>query len=201
MNKLFSLISLVILVTGCNAAVKTTTPEQIAVSFLMKHEGTVKVGSMHVLYDDGQPSYIRGRFNTAKIIRDGETFEQFKARCKGRPTIGYGETSEAAVKKLRITEEEAKAFLTKSVKSVSSYMPKKFGKAWNNLNTNQKAAVISYFYNCGMYSKHPAMLKLMKTNPSLCYKEMDAGLKTAKAKGQTGLTKRRAAEVALFKKK
>lgn len=179
-------------------ATETATAISVASEFLMKHEGTVTINGVHVLYDDKAPTYVNGKFNSRKIIGDNETYEQFKARCKGIPTIGYGTTDECVCRLIRINDASAKYFLRRDLQKINSYMPKKFGNAWNNLNKNQQAALLSYFYNCGMYSKHPAMLKLMKTNPSKCYTQMDAGLKTAKAKGLKGLIARRQAEQALF---
>lgn len=198
MKKLMTIFVALTIATTTFAAPKTVI--ETASEFLMKHEGTVTVNEVHVLYDDRAPMYVNGKFNTRKIIADNETYEQFKARCKGVPTIGYGTTDEHCCRLIKINDASAKYFLRRDLQKISSYMPKKFGNAWNNLNINQKAALLSYFYNCGMYSKHPAMQKLMEADPSLCYKEMDAGVKNAKVKGLKGLIDRRRAEQALFNK-
>ncbi len=198
MKKLMTILVALFAMNTFAAPAKTVI--ETASEFLMKHEGTVTINGVHVLYDDKAPAYINGKFNTRKIIGDNETFEQFKARCKGVPTIGYGTTDEWVCRLIRINDASAKYFLRRDVEKINSYMPKKFGNAWNNLKQNQQAALLSYFYNCGMYSKHPAMLKLMKSNPSKCYTQMDAGLKTAKAKGLKGLIDRRQAEQNLFNK-
>ena len=198
MKKLMTILVALAIATTAFAAPKTVI--EMASEFLVKHEGAVMVNGVHVLYDDKAPTYVNGKFNTRKIIADNETFEQFKARCKGTPTIGYGTTDEWVCRLIKINDNSAKYFLRRDLQKIVSYMPKKFGTAWNNLNRNQQAALLSYFYNCGMYSKHPAMLKLMKSNPSKCYTQMDAGLKTAKAKGLKGLISRRQAEQNLFNK-
>ena len=108
MKKLMTIFVALAIATTTFAAPKTVI--ETASEFLVKHEGAVMVNGVHVLYDDRAPMYVNGKFNTRKIIADNETFEQFKARCKGIPTIGYGTTDEWVCRLIRINDAFCEVF-------------------------------------------------------------------------------------------
>lgn len=108
-----------------------------SVQFLKSVEGTVRQGNLHIVYDDANP----------KVKWNGkESFEQFKKRCSGRPTIGYGFTSRKMVEKCFITDKEADAELERLVKLCRTRLYKSVKV---RLNSNQETALISFIYNVG----------------------------------------------------
>lgn len=112
--------------------------EDEAVTFLKKLEGSVITGKNHIVYDDANP----------KVKWNGkETFAQFKKRCSGKPTIGYGFTSKELVEKCSITQKSADSELNRLVKiyrkNIYKYIKVK-------LNKNQEMALITFAYNVGM---------------------------------------------------
>lgn len=66
----------------------------------------------------------------------------------GIPTIGYGFTDPAWIKKGRITEAEARQELKRQIKSRQNILRSKLGpEIWDNLQDSSKAALTSYHYN------------------------------------------------------
>lgn len=105
--------------------------------FIKSVEGTVMRDDIHIVYDDANP----------KVRWNGkETFEEFKKRCSGKPTIGYGFTSKKLVEKCFLTKEEADIELERIVKLCENRICKSVKV---NLNNNQKTALISFIYNIG----------------------------------------------------
>ena len=198
------MLKLLMSVTICLVSVVSFAEEfeakAIAEAFLKKVEKKVTVNGLHVTYDDRVPQFIRGKFNPKKIWGVNETWEQFVGRCKGTPTIGYGTTNNIAVKMKFITEEDAIRFLKQDINLVYSKLCWKYEPHFTKLNSYQQAALISYHYNCG-YGKHPKLYKLLGSNPSEAWREMDAGYHTAKRNGISGIIERRHAEWALYKTK
>jgi lysozyme len=129
MKKLFLLI---VGLVFANAAVADD-----AVNFLKNVEGAVTRNGYHIVYDDANPKV---RWNGV------ETFNQFKKRCSGKPTIGYGFTAKNLVSKCQITQAEADAELARLVKlcRIRLYKTVKI-----QLNKNQETALISFIFNVG----------------------------------------------------
>ena len=168
--------------------------------FLKQVEKKVTVNGLHVTYDDRVPQFIKGKFNPKKIWGANESWEQFIARRKGTPTIGYGTTNPKIVKKHYITEEEALTALRADIRYVYAKLVWKYEPYFEKLNSNQQAALVSYHYNCG-FGKHPKLYKLLETDPANAWKEMDAGYHHAKRDGVSGIVERRHAEWRLYKTK
>lgn len=196
MKKIFTTL---VALTIVSAFASEMEAKAIAEKFLIKLESKVLVGGLHVAYDDRTPTYVRGRFNPKKIWGD-ESWDQFRLRCKGTPTIGYGTTNRIAVKRKVITEAEAVRFLRQDINLVYAKLCWKYEPYFVRLNSYQQAALISYHYNCG-YGKHPKLYKLLGSNPSEAWREMDAGYHSAKRDGLSGLIDRRHAEWKLYQTK
>lgn len=115
---------------------------------------------------------------------------------KGIPTIGYGFTDSALIKKGKMTKAEADARLVQEVQKIESDLSKRI-KNWDMLSDDSKTALMSYKYN------YPAGFK--DTTRFISYwnqgdytnaiKEVDAGMNDEK---NPGLRKRRLAEQALL---
>ena len=125
------LFAAVLLIVNTVAFANATT------DFLKTVEGTVRRGNLHIVYDDANPKV---RWNGV------ETFEQFKKRCSGKPTIGYGFTSKKLVEKCFITQKEADAELKRLEKLCRARLYKSVKV---RLNSNQETALIAFIYNVG----------------------------------------------------
>ena len=101
----------------------------------------------HIAYDD----------LTKKKWNGKQDIDTFIKSCKGKATIGYGETDLNTVRKGSISEQEANTLLRNHIISINNKLVQKFEKAYSNLNTVQKAALISFYYNLGIYFKAPKM--------------------------------------------
>lgn len=108
-----------------------------ATDFIKSVEGTVMRGNVHIVYDDANPKV---RWNGV------ETFEQFKLRCSGKPTIGYGFTSKKLVEKCFITQKEADVELERIVKLCLGRIHKSVKV---KLTANQETALVAFIYNVG----------------------------------------------------
>ena len=108
-----------------------------AVEFLKFREGMVMRDGMHIVYDDADS---RTRWNGE------ETFAEFKARCKGKPTIGYGFTAKRLVSKCAITDQEANKYLIQIVGRIRSRLRKDVKV---ELTGHQETALISFIFNVG----------------------------------------------------
>lgn len=108
-----------------------------AVEFLKLREGAVMRGGKHIVYDDADS---RTRWNGK------ETFAEFKARCKGKPTIGYGFTNRELVSKCAITDQEANENLVLIVGRIRARLRKDVKV---KLTTHQETALISFIFNVG----------------------------------------------------
>lgn len=104
----------------------------------------------------------------------------------GIPTIGYGFTDPAWIKKGRITKAEARQELKRQIKSRQNTLRSKLGpEIWDNLQDSSKAALTSYHYN------YPAGFKdttrLMKNWRAGRYydaiREIDAGMNDENNRG------------------
>ena len=108
-----------------------------AVDFIKLREGTVMRNGMHIVYDDAD-SWTRWNGE--------ETFAEFKARCKGKPTIGYGFTSKQIVNKCAITDKEANDNLKAIVERIRARLRKDVKV---KLTIHQETALISFIFNVG----------------------------------------------------
>lgn len=108
-----------------------------AINFLKQVEGSVMRNGYHIVYDDANP----------KVCWNGvESFEAFKKRCSGKPTIGYGFTAKNLVSKCKMTQAEVDAELARLVKLCKNRLYKTIKV---KLNKNQEIALISFIYNVG----------------------------------------------------
>ena len=109
-------------------------------------------------------------------------------------TIGYGHTHEVK-RGQTITQAQADEFLRQDLQKFANYVDNPaYVPITKSLNENQRAALISFAYNCGQGN-----LKTLCAGRTA--KQIAAAMpKYCKAGGKTlqGLVKRRAAEVALF---
>lgn len=134
-----------------------------------------------------------------KLIND---FEGFKDKVykdgKGIDTIGHGLTDKKYISKGTITKEESLSGVKSHIdKEVLPHLKNK--PYWNNLNNNQKSALISYIYNIGsgnFNTKSPSLQKaLLEGNWDKAAKQMDFGYNDVK---NPGLKERRDKERQLF---
>lgn len=138
--------------------------------------------------------------NTVLKLIDG--FEGFKDKVykdgKGIDTIGHGLTDKKYISKGTITKEESLSGVKSHIdKEVLPHLKNK--PYWNNLNDNQKSALISYIYNIGsgnFNTKSPSLQKaLLEGNWDKAAKQMDFGYNDIK---NPGLKERRDKERQLF---
>lgn len=132
-----------------------------AISFIKKWEGkVVDNAGNHVLYDDDTSKTVKPRWD-GKGGKKG--IERFIKSCKGKPTIGYGETDPRRVRLGKISDEQATSWLSNRIVSIYNKLTDQFtingstrlsnypGKAgmFTLLSPNQKIALISFHYNLG----------------------------------------------------
>lgn len=146
----------------------------------------------HIAYDDLTKKKWNGKQDIDKFIKS----------CKGKATIGYGETDLNTVRKGSISEQEANTLLRNHIISINNKLVQKFEKAYSNLNTVQKAALISFYYNLGIYFKAPKMeanLRAGKLKEAAHeFLDCDNQRINGKLEKRPGLTKRRKIEHDLF---
>lgn len=139
-----------------------------------------------------------------KLIKD---FEGWRANAYPDPatggapwTIGYGHTTAAGppkvAKGLKITQEEGDAILRRDLKAVEKTVADAVKVP---LNENQFGALVSFTFNCGGGNLRKSTL-LKKVNDKDFKAAAAEFAKWNKAAGKVmaGLTRRRAAETALF---
>lgn len=140
------------------------------------------------------------------LIKNYEGFSSKPYLCSaGVPTIGYGATYYPNGKRVSltdesITEEWAEVMLAKMLEY---YEQEVDAMTTDLINQHQFDALVSFAYNCGTQNlKKSTLLKIVNINPNEPNIELEF-MKWNKAKGKTiaGLTKRRAAEAALYFKK
>lgn len=127
--------------------------KQIAFNFIIKYQGTVKYKGYHVVYNDR----LSFKNPNKKFLFDKQNLQDFinliKATPNAVPTIGHGTTNSNFInsKNGKITDTEADEQCKKDIAIIFNYMPQRFGKShWNILNRNQRAAIVSFFYQQGM---------------------------------------------------
>ena len=81
------------------------------------------------------------------MVKIGEEgIKQFIKSCKGKPTIGYGETAKNIVLNGKISNSEARQLLLNRILTIHNYLNEKYSY-FKTLNSNQKIALISLSYN------------------------------------------------------
>lgn len=141
-------------------------------------------------------------YDSNTVLKLIDDFEGFKDKVykdgKGIDTIGHGLTDKKYISKGTITKEESLSGVKSHIdKEVLPHLKNK--PYWNNLNDNQKSALISYIYNIGsgnFNTKSPSLQKaLLEGNWDKAAKQMDFGYNDIK---NPGLKERRDKERQLF---
>lgn len=139
-----------------------------------------------------------------EILKGFEGFRPSVYRCEaGKPTIGYGFTSEAMIRRGRITEAEASAELKRICDGIRTKLRKELGEG-NGLKPNEEAAVVSFIYNVGWANfKASTMCRLLKEGKrgSIVASEFHRWVyvtKDGRKVVSKGLVNRRRAEARLF---
>ena len=141
-------------------------------------------------------------YDSNTVLKLIDDFEGFKDKVykdgKGIDTIGHGLTDKKYISKGTITKEESLSGVKSHIdKEVLPHLKNK--PYWNNLNDNQKSALISYIYNIGsgnFNTKSPSLQKaLLEGNWDKAAKQMDFGYNDVK---NPGLKERRDKERQLF---
>lgn len=165
-----------------------------ATRLLKQFEGSVKDSAgNHIVYDDAD----------SKHKWDGkQDINKFIKSCRGKATIGYGETAADIVKKGKISDSEANQLLQKQIVSLNNKLANKFGKAYSDLSIVQKSVLISFYYNLGIYFEAPKMeanLRAGKLKEAAKeFLDCDNTTVDGVKKKSPGLTKRRRLEHNLF---
>ena len=159
------------------------------VQHLAELEGSVKDGRFHVVYDDA----------TGIGWKDGLSSD-FIAACKGRPTIGYGETAKERVELGVVSEETARRWLSERTSALEDAI-RKLVKV--ELTRNQMDALVCFSYNVGIGAfRESTLLKVLNQGH---YDEVPAQMRrwvytrvSGKAVVSDGLKNRREKEVRLW---
>lgn len=135
--------------------------------------------------------------NGLSLIKHFEGLELKAYRCPaGVLTIGYGSTGKHVKPGMVITEDEAEALLRKDVGPFEDAIGKLVRV---KLDQDEFDALVAFSYNigAGAFAESTLLKKLNAGDFGGAYKEF-ARWNKAKGKVLKGLTKRRAAEAALF---
>lgn len=135
-----------------------------------------------------------------KIVDFLKQYEGFKDSVyldgNGIPTIGYGFTDSALIKKGKITRAEADKRLIQEIQNIEKDLSKRM-KHWDKLSDDSKTSLISYKYNFPAGFKDTTRFMTYWNNEDYpnAIKQVDAGMND---KNNRGLRKRRLAEQALL---
>lgn len=117
--------------------------ESIAIPFLMEWEGKITDNKgNHVVYDDFVHDRVKRKWDG---VSDLNTFIK---SCKGKPTIGYGDTSQNLIYKGKMSESEARTQLIKKLKVLDQHLSQTY-PFYKKMTPNQKTALLSFTYNLG----------------------------------------------------
>lgn len=175
----------------------------ITIPFIIEWEGKVTDSNAnHVLYDDDVKTKVKRRWDG----NGGQAgIDRFIRSCKGKPTIGYGETNPDIVRKGKISDNEARSLLERRIKNLDRFLSNKY-HYYNTMNPNQKTALISFSYNLGKHFIETGTVKLKKHLAAgrlnqMCNEMGDCDNITQKGEliKVPGLTRRRQAEMSLFR--
>lgn len=172
---------------------------RIAVPLIKQFQGTVRDRhGNHIVYDDLNS---KRTWNPKR-----ETLQQFDQRAKGRPTIGYGIIDKSVVAKGKITQSQAVQLLLNHMNKVYNQMrnyitPEIFAQ----LNPNQRAAMLSLYYNFGTnFKKTPLLLNAVDQQDWITaarnFLDCNNITKNGKLVTSPGLTIRRQKQADLFTK-
>ncbi|TNV76480.1 hypothetical protein FGO68_gene5507 [Halteria grandinella] len=134
------------------------------------------------------------------LIKHFEGYKDTTYSCPaGVKTIGYGHTGKDVVDGMKITQEQGEQFLKEELKEHRGYVEKYFKDI--HLNENQIGALTSFSYNLGPGNLDKSTLKkrlLAGEDPNTVAREELPKWNRAAGKELPGLSRRRAAEAALF---
>lgn len=145
-------------------------------------------------YAGGTSSYLD---DTINFLKEHEGFKDTTyTDGNGIPTIGYGFTDSALVKKGRISRAEADARLKKEILAREAFLSKMTN--WDKLGEGAKTALRSYYYNypAGFKDTTKFMQAWNAGNYAEAIRQVDAGWNDTK---NPGLRTRREREQALLK--
>lgn len=132
-----------------------------------------------------------------KLIMEFEGCRLAAYQCSaGVWTIGYGHTA-GVYKGMTITQAQAEAYLKQDVAKFEKYVNNPaYVPITESLNQNQFDALVSFAYNCGAGN----LIKLCKGRTAAQISTAMLNYNKAAGKVLAGLTRRRKAEQALFRK-
>lgn len=151
-------------------------------------------------YEAGLPRYEKGKdpySDTMEFLKKHEGFRDTTyLDGKGIPTIGYGFTDSALVKKGKISRAEADARLRKEVINGEAFLSKL--KNWDKLSDSSKVALRSYYYNypAGFKDTTKFIRAWNAGDYAEAIRQVDAGMND---KSNRGLRTRRLEEQAMLK--
>lgn len=152
------------------------------------------------VYENGLPKYVGGKDpyeDTMSFLRKHEGFRDTTyLDGKGIPTIGYGFTDSALVKKGKISRAEADKRLRQEVINREAFLSKM--KNWDKISDSSRTALRSYYYNypAGFKDTTKFMRAWNAGNYEEAIRQVDAGMND---KVNKGLRTRRLEEQALLK--
>lgn len=155
------------------------------------------------VYENGLPTQMeselpeykggKGQYDhTVNFLKQHEGFKDTTyLDGNGIPTIGYGFTDSALVKKGRISKSEADRQLVREIEKREGRLSKL--KNWNNLSEDSKTALRSYYYNYPAgFGKDTKFIRYWNAGDyERAINEVDAGIND---KNNPGLRKRRLQE-------
>lgn len=147
--------------------------------------------------EESKPKKKTGFQKTLEFLKKYEGFrDTVYLDGNGIPTIGYGFTDPALIKKGKITRAEADRRLEQEIRTREKELRGKI-KGWENLADDSKTALLSYYFNYpkGFKDTTRFMQNWNAGNHYAAIKEIDAGIND---KNNPGLRKRRLAEQALL---
>lgn len=176
--------------------------QNIAMPFIISLEGKVYNNGYHVLYDDDVNRTVKRKWDG----KGGQAgIDAFIKSCIGKPTIGYGETDKDIIRKGKITDSEARNLLIQKLNNLDQFLSSQY-KYYNIMNPNQKTALISFSYNLGKYFIETGTIKMKQHLYAghlnqMCQQMRDCDNITQNNQliKVKGLTRRRRAEMALFR--
>ena len=134
---------------------------------------------------------------TITVIKKFEGCRLTAYQCPaGIDTIGYGHTGKDVYAGLVITQEQADALLDADLAKFSAGVD---AAVKVPINANQRGALISFAYNCGLGNlQHSTLIRKVNAGDHAGAAEQFGKWDMAAGKVLPGLVKRRAAEAALY---
>jgi lysozyme len=114
----------------------------------------------------------------------------------GIPTIGYGHTGPDVQMGMTITQEQADGLLNADLEEFSAGVD---AAVKVTINANQRGALISFAYNCGLNNlRHSTLIRKVNSENHAAAAAQFGKWNMAGGKVLPGLVTRRAAEAALY---